>query len=94
MTIGRIGDIQPIQPGREGERSGRVEKRDAGGDSVSISTEAKEKADFLRVFDVVKETPDIRTELVAELKQKINDPAYMDAILGGTADRIIRSLGL
>ena len=94
MTIGRIGDIQPIQPGREGERNGRVEKRDVG-DSVSISTEAKEHADFLRALDVVKETPDIRMERVAELKKKINDPAYIDAILvSETADRVIRSLGL
>ena len=95
IGIGRIGDIQPIQPGREGGRNGRVEKRDVGGDSVSISKEAKEQADFLRALDFVKETPDIRMERVEELKKKINDPAYMDEILiNATADRVIRSLGL
>jgi negative regulator of flagellin synthesis FlgM len=94
MTIGRIGQFEPIQPGREGGRNGRVERRDVG-DSVSISTEAKEQADFLRALDVVKETPDVRQERVSELKKKINDPAYIDEILvRETANRVMRSLGL
>ena len=93
MPIDKIGQIEPIQPRRDGGRSGRVEKRNEG-DSVNISAEARDHADYLRVLDVVKDSPDIRAERVAELNQKKNDPKYIDDILvGKVADKIMLGLG-
>jgi negative regulator of flagellin synthesis FlgM len=37
--------------------------------------------------------PDIREERIAELREKINDPSYInDRLLGETADRILETL--
>ena len=94
MTIGRIGHIEPIQPGREGGWNGRVTKSNEG-DSVNISREAKERAEDLKIRGIVNEAPDVRAERVAELKQKMNDPHYInDILIGATADKILDSLGI
>ena len=92
MTIDRIGPLDPIQPGK---RPGRADQ--VGGppkaDSVNISSEAQERAEILRVREMAQAAPDVRADRVAELKDKINDPSYInDAVLNATADRIIGDL--
>lgn len=88
MTIGQIGPIGPLQndkPGRAGTAA-RPEK----GDSVHISTQAKEMALHHAALTVVNEAPDVRAARIAELKAKIDDPSYItNAILAGAADNII-----
>ena len=92
MTIDRIGTIDPIQPGNRPGRAGQT-----GGtpktDSINISSEAQEKAEFFRVRELAMNAPDVRTDRVAELKEKINDPSYInDRLLNATADRLIEAL--
>jgi negative regulator of flagellin synthesis FlgM len=90
MTIGRTGPIEPTRPVNEGSRSapaGKTAKTDV---TVSISTEALKKADWLNAIELVSAAPDIRADRVAELKARINDPAYInETLLNGTADKII-----
>jgi negative regulator of flagellin synthesis FlgM len=90
MTIGRTGPIEPSRPINEREKSapaGKIAKND---DTVSISTEAYKKADWLNAVEIVSATPDIRESRVAELKAKINDPDYItDSLLKEAADKII-----
>ncbi|GHV83413.1 hypothetical protein AGMMS50212_07530 [Spirochaetia bacterium] len=94
MTIDRVGPLDPIQPGKSGNRIGHVEKKSSG-DSVNISAEARQKADFLHAFEIVSAAPvpGVRADRIAELKAKINDPAYItETVLNGTVDSIIDTL--
>jgi negative regulator of flagellin synthesis FlgM len=91
MTIDRLNPLDPIQPKKPSGVS-HVD-RNSGRDSVSLSSEAVYKAELFKALELAKAAPDIRMDRVAELKARIDDPAYMtDAILGVTADRILDQL--
>ncbi|MDR1175535.1 MAG: flagellar biosynthesis anti-sigma factor FlgM [Treponema sp.] len=92
MTIDRIGSIDPIQPGKKPNRSDSV-KGSGNEDIISISPAALEKAELYRIKELAMAAPDIREERIAELREKINDPAYInDRLIGETADRILEAL--
>jgi negative regulator of flagellin synthesis FlgM len=92
MTIDRIGSIDPIQPGKKPNRSDSV-KGSGNEDIINISPAALEKAELYRIKELAMAAPDIREERIAELREKINDPAYInDRLLGETADRILEIL--
>jgi len=92
MTIDRVGQIDPIQPGKRPGKTGQVHES-PNSDSISISSEAHEKAEMLRVHELAAAASDVRTERVAELKEKINDPAYLDdSVINATANKLIDSL--
>jgi negative regulator of flagellin synthesis FlgM len=94
MTIDRINPLEPIQPGKKAGRAGQVSK-DTKSDSISLSSEAVEKAELYRAMEIVSAADDTRAARIAELKQKINDPSYInDAIVRATADKILDSFGL
>jgi negative regulator of flagellin synthesis FlgM len=93
MTIDRIGHLEPIQPGKKPGRSEPVRGNDK--DSISLSSEALEKSELYRVSELVKAAPDMQAERIAELRQKINDPGYLnERLLNATADKILESFGL
>jgi len=92
MTIDRVGQIDPIQPGKRPGRTGQVNESPKS-DSISISSEALEKAELLRIQELAASAPDVRMERVAELKEKINDPAYLDErVISATANKLIDTL--
>jgi len=92
MTIDRIGSIDPIQPGKKPGRANQVNESNRT-DSISISSQAQEKAEFLRIQEVAAAAPDIRADRVAELKEKINDPSYInDKVINATADKLMDAL--
>jgi negative regulator of flagellin synthesis FlgM len=94
MTIDRIGPPEPVPPGKKPGRSDRV--RESGPtDSISLSPEAREKSELYRTIETVAAAPDIRMDRIAELKEKINDPAYLnEVIINATADKIMDAFGL
>ena len=92
MTIDRIGSIDPIQPGKKPGRPNQVNESPKT-DTISISSEAQEKAELLRVKELAASASEVRAERVAELRGKINDPSYInDKIVNATADKIIDAL--
>jgi negative regulator of flagellin synthesis FlgM len=94
MTIGRIDHIDPIPPGKKPGRSDHV-KGSENSDSISVSRAALEKAELYRVMELVSAAPDVRADRIAELRQKINDPEYInERIINATADRIMDAFGL
>lgn len=94
MTIDRINPLEPIQPGKKTGKSGQVAK-DTPSDSISVSREAVEKAELYRAMELVSAAEDVRAERIAELKQKIRDPSYInDVIIRATADKLIGAFGL
>lgn len=91
MTIDRLNPLDPIQPKKTGGAA-RTE-RASRSDSVSLSSEAIEKAEIYRAFELAKAAPNERSARIEELKTLINDPEYLnDAVLNATADRILDQL--
>jgi negative regulator of flagellin synthesis FlgM len=94
MTIDRIGHLDPIQPGKKPGRNDHIRGGDKT-DSISLSSEAREKAELYHVVELIKSAPELTTSRIAELREKINDPAYInDRIINATADRIMEAFGL
>ena len=92
MTIDRISSVDPIQPEKKTGRVNNV-NTSRGTDSINISSEAQEKAELFRTQELAAAAPEVRAERVAELKEKINDPAYInDKVINATADRLINAL--
>ena len=92
MTIDRIGPIDPIQPGKKPDQANKV-SRSGGADSINISSEAQKKAEIFRVRELAAAAPEVRADRVAELKEKINDPSYIDdKVMNATADKLIDAL--
>ena len=92
MTIDRVGSIDPVQPEKRPGRANQV-KDTPKTDSISISSEAVEKAELYRVREMVASAEDLRAERIEELKAKINDQSYLNKeTINATADRLIDAL--
>jgi len=91
MTVDRIGHVEPIPSGK---KTGRSEH--AGGnnkaDSISLSAEAVEQAEKYLVLELIKSAPELDDSRIAELRQKIDDPAYLnERVVNATADNILNA---
>ena len=91
MTVDRIGHVEPISPNK---RTGRSER--AGGidkaDTISLSTEAMEKAERYQVIELIKSVPELDESRIVELRQKLDDPSYLnEKMIGATADNILKA---
>ncbi|MDR1252074.1 MAG: flagellar biosynthesis anti-sigma factor FlgM [Treponema sp.] len=94
MTIDRIGHLDPIQPGKKPGRNEHIREGDKT-DSINLSSEAREKAELYQVVELIKSAPEMENSRIAELREKINDPAYInEKILNTTADKIMDAFGL
>jgi len=64
-------------------------------DKIDISTEAMSKAESNKILEIVKNAPDVRADRVAEIKEKMKNPNYIDNIvLNKTADKIMDEFGI
>jgi negative regulator of flagellin synthesis FlgM len=94
MTIEPLGPIDPIHKLNQTNKTTRPQ-RNEGSDSVSFSDEARMKAEVYRISEEVKATEDVRADRVAEVKQKLQDPNYIDdEVLDTVADRIMDMLDI
>jgi negative regulator of flagellin synthesis FlgM len=92
MMIDRIGQLDPIQPGKRPGRSNPVGGTDRT-DSINLSPEAKIKAEAYQVVELIKSAPELDDARIAELRQKINDPSYLnERVINATADKIINTM--
>ena len=93
MMVERIGHLNPIQPGNKPGRSDQLRGGDRT-DSISLSPEAREKAELYQVVELIKSAPELDDAQIAALREKINDPVYINGTIGATADRIMDAFGL
>ncbi len=94
MTIEGIGPIQPNQPLNRTSKA-QEPQRSAPSDSVAFSDEAKLKAEVFRLQEEVRSTEDVRADRIAEVRAKLQDPAYIDdAVINTVADRVMDVFGL
>lgn len=95
MMIDKIGGVNPLNNIQSTRRSGDVSKYNAGSDSISVSEEAEKMAEAYYLKEIADETPDVRTDLIAQIKEKIKDPSYLNAdVINSAADRIMANFGL
>lgn len=91
-------DIDKIGPINNYNGYNKVNKKNPSkninlSDSVNISKEALDRAETSRIMDIVKNTPDIRTDRVNEIKAKINNADYINKeVIDKVAEKILESL--
>ncbi len=93
MTIDRLGSIDPLS---KMNKTGKAEKpvKSEAKDTVSVSDEARNLSEIYRAAEMVKSSPDIRMDRVEEVRQKLQDPDYINSKIDEVADRIMESFGL
>lgn len=95
MTVERLGGLDPLQNVQNTKRVANKPTVNAPEDTVSISEEAKKMAEEYFLSEVAASTPDVRSDLVAQVKDKIKDPNYINsAVINSVADRFLDSIGL
>ncbi len=93
--IDKLGGVTPLNNVQSTKRTQGSERVKSSPDSISVSKEAKEMAEAYYLKEIADETPDVRTDLVAQIKEKIKDPSYLSSeILNSTAERIMASYGI
>jgi negative regulator of flagellin synthesis FlgM len=95
MVIDKIGNINNIVEPKNTKSVSRA--KEAGkADSIEISSEAKKASEIARYTQIVKETPDIRTDRVKAIKEQIQDGTYDrfvdNKVLEMVADKIAQNL--
>jgi negative regulator of flagellin synthesis FlgM len=93
MMIDRINSVNSLLVGNNANVNNQV-NRPMLTDSIKVSSEALEKSELYQANALVNAAPDVRMDLIAEIKQQINDPSFInDEVLGVTADKILASFG-
>lgn len=91
MTVDRIGPLEPIQPGKKPGRSVHVGGNDKT-DSINLSPQAMEQAEKYQVLELIRSAPELDEARIAELRQKIEDPAYLnERVINATAENIVNA---
>ncbi|MFW5770607.1 MAG: flagellar biosynthesis anti-sigma factor FlgM [Spirochaetota bacterium] len=75
MVIDKIGNINNIVDTKNTKPVSRNKSIDKS-DSVQISSEAKNAAEQAKISQIVKDTPDVRTEKVRDIKTRIAEGTY------------------
>lgn len=95
MMIDKISGVSPLNNVQNAKRTNSTESFKSAPDSINVSEEAKEAARAYYLNQVAEETPDVRADRIAEVKEKLRDPNYLNAaVISATAERIMASYGL
>ena len=90
--VNNVTQVNNVQNLRKTESSAKVDREV---DSISVSAEAKEMAEAYYLEKVANETPDVRADRVAAVKEKLKDPNYLnDAVIKSAADKFLSAIGL
>lgn len=93
--IGKIDNVNPLNNVQNTHRTEAKGNLYSAKDSVEFSDEAKKASEAYYLNQIAEETPDVRQDLVASIKEKIKDPNYLNqAVIASAADRILESFGL
>lgn len=91
-SVNSVNQVNNVQNLRKTEGTAKVSRE---ADSISVSAEAKEMAEVYYMEKVANETPDVRADRVAEVKEKLKDPNYLNsAVLSSAADKFLSAIGL
>ena len=90
MTVDRIGHVEPISPNKKSGRNERVGGNDKA-DTINLSAQAMEQAERYQVLELIKAVPDLDEARIVELRQKLDDPSYMNGAIKGAADNLLNA---
>lgn len=91
-SVNNVTQVNNVQNLRKAESTSKVVKET---DSIDVSPAAKEMAEAYYMEKVANETPDVRADRIAEVKEKIKDPNYLnDAVINSAADKFLSAIGL
>lgn len=94
MTIEPLGPVDPVQKFNKPQKTVRPQESNPA-DSISVSSEAKERAELMQLAESVRNLPEIREDRVAEVRRKLEDPSYIDdKVIDTVADNIMSAFGL
>ena len=95
MMIDKVGGVNPLNNVQNTKRTQGTGNVKSSPDSISVSSEAKEMAQAFYLKSIADETPDVRMDLVEQIKQKIKDPSYLsNEVINSAAEKIMSSYGL
>ncbi|URA10657.1 flagellar biosynthesis anti-sigma factor FlgM [Thermospira aquatica] len=92
-----IRGVDPIRGITQDSKINKIPRRDERdtSDEVEISEEARQLAEAAKIEDVVRQSPDIREDRVAEVKAKLERGEYnTQEVFDQVAERIMKALGL
>ena len=93
--IDKISGVNPINNVQSTRQISGSAKSHSLTDSISVSDKAKQMAEIYYMNQVASETPDVRADKIAEIREKIKDPSYLsNAVISSAADRIMESFGI
>ena len=93
--IDKLTGVTPLNNVQSTKRTHSTDSVKSSADSISVSKEAKEMAEAYYLNEVADESPDVRLDLVAQIKEKIKDPSYLSAeVINSTAEKIMSSFGI
>lgn len=99
--LGNIDNNEYLRQLRDAQRAEELKKTKStaddyaakSSDKLNISPEARQAQEVKEYTKIVKEQPEVREEVVAEVKQEIADGRLdTDEVLEATVDRLITSL--
>jgi len=94
MTIERLGPVDPIQNYNKAEKVNKPTAKSEG-DSISVSEEARVRSEIMQAVEQARSIPDIRQDRVAEVRQKLEDPSYIDQrVVEMVADEIMSAFDI
>jgi negative regulator of flagellin synthesis FlgM len=95
MMIDKLGGLNPLNDVLNTQRTAAPKNVRGTGDTISVSPEAKARAEAYYLAQVAAETPDVRVALIEEIRQRIQDPGYLNAaVVNSVADKILDSFGM
>lgn len=94
MTIDPLGPVDPVHKPEQTQRTNRSQQV-PGKDSISFSEEAKLHGEVHKIAEQVRNAPDVRQDRIEEVRQKLEDPNYIDdKVLNSVADRLMEMFDL
>ena len=94
MTIEGLGPVDPVSKYNKTEKTEKTSKSDKK-DSINVSAEAKSMGELYKAAENVKAADDVRQDRIAEVKEKLKDPSYInDRIIDSVAENIMEMFNI
>jgi negative regulator of flagellin synthesis FlgM len=95
IKLDTVGGVNPLNNVQNTHHPNSRTPGIAVNDSISVSAEAASAAEAYYLDQVAEETPDVRSDLIASIKEKIKDPNYLSPErIASTADSLMMAWGL
>ncbi len=94
MMIDRLGGLDPLNKVQNTQKPHKVTGT-VQSDSISVSSEARQLSESYFAMEAVATSPDVRSDRIAEVMQKMKDPDYINkSVVDLVADRLMDVYGL